>query len=395
MKQEDFCRALSRQAGEAPEAFHQRVEDFLAARVREEQDGKRRTYAPRWTLRRRLLVLALLAALLLGTAAMAARHWRMFDALHAQLGVQPPTADSVLQAELYRETVNGVTITVTEAGYDGKTLFVQYTYRLPHVSEPMGQYRRNGSTRLISQRELEQLAQYNVGWWVDALWINGACLDMPGGSGGTWSGSELPGELVRTEYWRLDRAGVQLTGDAVITLPVGAQPSAACRSALWDQETEQYALPEQGVVTFTLPTEDILRRVETLHSGLRTVTPDVTARVQELTLTPLMTYITLELTVNPASLAALREACGEGVYHADGTLLHAWTGADVFGGWMASLTLVDGEGQVLFPGHSGIDSCGSDRAEYLFPHLAQVPEELWLACVTEGVADMNTAIRVK
>lgn len=401
MKQEAFCRELSRLTGDVPEQFHQRVEAVLSEAVRQEanealqEENAWRRAAARWRLGRRAAVLTLLALLLLGTAAFAARKWGVFDALSAILGHQPPTADSVLQSDLYQTVVNGVTITVTEAGYDGKTLFVQYSYRLPGVTEPLGRNLKHGSQRYITPSELELLNRYHVGWWVDALWINGQSITMPGDSGGTWRGSEVPGELVRTEYWRLDKENIFLTGDVTITLPVGEKQPPEYRSTIFSKEAQQYTLPDRGVISFTLDTAKTLSRVITLRSGLQTVTPDVTARVAELTFTPLLTYITLDLTANPASVAAYREAYGEGVFGSDGSLMHAWDGADVFGGWMASLALVDGDGRLLFPGHSGILSCSSERAEYSFPYVQPVPEELWLAPVEGDVANLSEAIRVK
>lgn len=77
--------------------------------------------------------------MLLGTVAFAATHWRIFDVLSVFLGSQPPTADSVMQADLHQETLNGVELTIKEAGYDGRTLFLQYSYRIPEATEPFGE----------------------------------------------------------------------------------------------------------------------------------------------------------------------------------------------------------------------------------------------------------------
>ena len=45
----------------------------------------------------------------------------------------PVNADSIMQKELYRETVNGVEISILEAGYDGRTLLLRYSFRMPDV----------------------------------------------------------------------------------------------------------------------------------------------------------------------------------------------------------------------------------------------------------------------
>ena len=205
-------------------------------------------------------------------------------------------------------------------------------------------------------------------------------------------GSDVPGEIIRTEYWRLDNLDVFLTGKVDIALPIG-QP----QDAEYDKETRQYLLPDKGVVNFSFDAGDTAGSVVTLQPCVDTVTPDVTARVSEAAFTPLMTYITLELEANPDSLAAYKAVHGEGFCDQDGTMLWAYTGMDVYGGWISSLELVDGSGQRVFPGHPGNNGYSSTWAEFTYPYMdaQQLPEELWLAPVSGGAADMSTAIRVK
>ena len=64
-------------------------------------------------------------------------------------------------------------------------------------------------------------------------------------------------------------------------------------------------------------------------------------------------------------------------------------------GYIASLSLVDGEGRELFPGTWGNNGVGSAWAEFLYPAITDMPEELWLAPMDAGEADMTQAIRVK
>lgn len=397
MKQDDFCRQLREQTPDVSERFHRRVEDFLSEKAAQEAAPQTRnttrSAAPKG---RRVFVFALAAVLLLGTVAIAATHWRVFDIFHLLLGSQPPTADSVMQAKLHQETVNGVEITVREAGYDGRTLFLQYSYRLPEATGPMGEMGRDG-IRMLCEEDIALLISHNVGWWVDAFWINGQQMEMAGGSGGEDRGSEVPGEIIHTEYWRLDNIGVELTGKVEIAMPIGERQTAEYRSSLYDRATGEYRLPDRGVVTFTFDAGDALSRVVRETPNIATITPDVTVRVTEAAFTPLMTYITLAMEPDPESLAAYKEANGDGWYDADGTLLWEYTGQDVYSDWIMALRLVDGTGRQLFPEHTGCTGCGDDWAEFIYPYMdpAALPHELWLAPLEGGMADMTCAVRVK
>ena len=387
MKQETFFKELAALTPEMPESFHLRVEAFLGKKVREEAQApanpERRTLRTGGRIGRRALVIALIAALLLGTAALAATQWDIFRTLRVILGIQPPTADSVMQSVLCHETVNGVDITVREAGYDGRTLLLQYSFRLPDMAEPLD--------------DMEPVSRRGVGWWVDAFWINGQAMDMAADSGSDYTAGDVPGEIIRTDYWRLDNLGVTLSGEVEIALPIGEMQPAEYRRAIYDAETDQYTLPDRGIVTFRIDTGDTLSRVVTLYPDAEAVLPDVTARVTEAAFTPLMTYITLELAVNPASLEAYQAEHGMGYYAGDGTLIWAYGGADVFAEWAESLQLVDGAGEMLFPGYYGGNSLGNTWAEFIYPYLdaSALPEEMWLAPVRDGEADMTLAVRVK
>lgn len=400
MKQETFRCELQHLTPDVPEAFHQRVEAFLQEKVDQEVNMKESTKRALYMGGRfssRALIFALVAVLMLGTVAIAATQWGIFDSLGVILGTQPPTADSVMQANLHTETVNGVEITIKEAGYDGKTLFLQYSYRMADVTGPVGQVSAKTGDRLLSEDDLALLAEHNVGWWVDAFWVNGQPMDMANNSGGQYRGSEVPGEIIRTEYWRLDNLDVALTGKVEIALPIGEKQSAEYRKAIYNKEADQYTLPDKGVVTFAFDAKDILSRVVTTNPNIATVTPDVTVCVSEVAYTPLMTYITLAMEPNADVLAAYKAEHGEGFCDEDGNLLWAYTGLDVYGGWISELQLVDGNGSLVFPSHWGNNGCGETWAEFTYPYLdaENLPDELWLATVSDGVADMEYAIRVK
>lgn len=84
---------------------------------------------------------------------MAATHWNLFDALSFLTGANPTNADLVMRRNLYQTTVNNVEITVREAGYDGRTLLIQYAYRMLDVDTPLGLYREEFAGYPEDQRE--------------------------------------------------------------------------------------------------------------------------------------------------------------------------------------------------------------------------------------------------
>ena len=93
MKEEAFRRELKKLTPDVPESFHQSVETFLTQKVNQEVYMKATEKPAKRSMLfsgRRSLVFALVAVLLLGTVAIAATHWGMFDVLSHMLGAQPP-----------------------------------------------------------------------------------------------------------------------------------------------------------------------------------------------------------------------------------------------------------------------------------------------------------------
>ena len=215
---------------------------------------------------------------------------------------------------------------------------------------------------------------------------------MPDSSGQYLTGTGTPGELIEEDAWRLDNLGVFLEGEVRISLPIGEHQSP---DVLARDEEGRARLPENGVVTFTFDAEDALSRVRVLHPEGETVLPEVTVSVREAAFTPLMTYITLDLTVNPDAMAAFIDENGECVVDEDGEELWEYGPMDVFGAWTESLTLTDGEGNVLFPECIGPDAYSDLDASFLCPCVETMPDALYLAPVDdEGVADMEHAVRI-
>lgn len=405
MKKREYAAMIDRMIPETPPEFKQAMARSLND-IAQSEPMKAINKAKPTFGKRRALAMALVAALLLATVALAASQWHIFDVLSFLTGASPKNADQVMQGDLLKTTVNGVEIAVKEAGYDGKTLFIQYSYRMPDVTAPLGMFadEYKGSadygTEGIGEEELQLLYDRGVGWWIDHLWINGQGVDMPANSGASIGGSPIPGEIVQSEYWRLDNENVQLSGKAVISLPIG-QRQPLSDYTLKDHperydENKMLKLPEQGIVTFTLDTGDTLSRVTYAYPNVPAKSQNVTAQVSEVCYSPLMTYITLKLEGDADAIAAYKAENGDGFYAEDGkTLLWAYGGMEVFGDWVTSLALVDGEGRELFPDTYGNNGYSSDWAEFVYPAIEDPPGELYLAPFAGGAADMTQAVKVK
>lgn len=402
MNDKKFRQQMNELPDQVSERFHRAVNDTLAE-IEAQEQGEQLQRRPYNHGVRRVAAFALAAVLMFGTVAFAATQWGIFDTLGFMLGGQPVNEEAAMQKILHQETVNGVEITIHEAAYDGRTLFIQYSHRILDETEPFGVLDEKGNLKEgIRVESLQKLHDKNVGWWIDHFWINGQCVDMPNNSGAVETGTLNPGEIFRTEYWRLDNLDMELSGKVEIAMPLGeCQPLSDYYPGKdhpdkFDADGNMLK-PDKGLVTFTFDVGDVLSKVTTLHPNIETVTPDVTAKVSEAAFTPLMTYITLDLKGNPEALTAYKAEHGEGHRDKEGKLLWPYSALDVHNDYICSLTLVDGEGKMLFPDEYGNNGIGDSWAEFLYPYIApeNMPEELWLAPVAGDGVDMEYAIRVK
>lgn len=396
MKQTEFISRLNAITPEAPEHFSRHVDHVLEKIVRQEEEQMDQTRAKR--LGRRTLALVLAALLAVGSAALAAGYWGIFDALSHMLGSAPAAQDAQPVKVQHTETINNVEITIREAAYDGRTLFIQYSYRLLGETQPFGITDAEGNLQEgLPYEALQKLDACNIGWWVDHFWVNDQCMDMAANSGAVDTGTLVPGEILRTEYWRLDNLDVSLTGQVTVALPIGEKQPLVTRlehPECFDADGNMLK-PEKGLVSFTFDCGDMQQKIRTFAPSQQLVTPVVTVKVTEAAFTPLMSYITLSLEGSPEALERYKAVNGEGFCDSEGNLIFPYTQADVHHSYIASLALVDGSGQQLFPGHLGLNGVGDSWAEFLYPSLAELPEELWLAPVQLGTADLENAIRIK
>ena len=392
MNSNEFKEKLLTVTPDVPEHFHNRVEMTLENIVAQEAQMKESTKQAIKTAGRfsgRTLAIAIALVIMIAAVALAATQWNLFGALPHLAGESPVNADSVMQKDLHTETVNNVEISIKEAGYDGRTLLIQRSYRLLDVDRVLGE-----------QDNYEQMLwDRHVGWWIDHIWFNGKCMDMPGGSESIVTGSDVPGEIIITEAWRLYEEGVYLDGPTEISMPIGEIQDIDDYYHHPEKKDEEGNLlvPDKGIVTFTFDPGDIQSKVKTFHPEQETVLPELTAKVKEAVFTPLMTYITLDITVSPEAMAAY--IAENGVYYTDedGNPLWERDGLDIVDPWAMSLALVDGSGNILFPESEGYDGAWAEGAEYVYPYLENMPSELWMAPVdeeTEGV-DMSRAVLVK
>ena len=432
MKINEFKDRLASVTPEVPEHFHSRVEMTLENIVSQEAQMKESTKQAIRTagrFSRRTLVIALAIVLALGAIALAATQWHLFERISISYltGESPVNADSVMQRDLHSETVNNTEISIQEVGYDGRILMVQYSYHFLDVDKAFGVTLRDRYGDHIPEDELkeqggdpdkpvpgwsdeekmyETLASHNVGWWYDSIWVNGEEVNAPGGSEQGMDGTAVPGEIICTMVWRLNNNGVIVNGPIEISLPIG--DTSETEFPLDRDENGNSKKPEKGMITFTFDAGDIQSRVKTYYPDKETVLPEVTAKVREAAFTPLMTYIYLDLKVNPDAMAAFIAENGEYYKDEDGTELWPYTPLDILEGWIFSLELVDGNGNLIFPEHQGCEAGGSDSADFIYPYLEKIPDELYLAPVewpeededgnmdmSQVKVDMSQAVLVK
>lgn len=398
MKQNEFCRRLTNVTPEVPEHFSRRLDLTLEKLASQEQMKKepRMNYflGASGLFGRHASVILTVCFLLMTTAiAYAAIQWHMFDSLSFLIGKgMPKNAEKVLQSNLYQETINDVEITVREAAYDGRTLFLQYSYRMLDVDHP---FDKEG----LQESDIQLLKDHHVGWWIDSIWFNGIPMDIQENSGGVYCGSDVPGEIIVTDYCRMDNSNFPLTGPIQISLPIGDRQNLSEYNR--KSHPEKYfangrlKLPQKGIVTFTYNANDILSQIVTVHPNQEAILPLLTAKVTETVFTPLLTYISMDLQVSADAMERFIQDNGPGYKDQNGTVIFPYGGMDVFDAWIMSLELVDQEGTLLFPDHRGQNGFGNETAEFLYPALNPIPDELFLAPTQDGKADMTQAVRVK
>ena len=393
MKKREFVERLDAMLPQTPPCFHHALLQTLEEIAAEEKEGEEIIMTPvrkkSYTLAIVLAVVLLLAAV--ATAATLLRH----NVFEVTMGDVPSKGGEMIQYDLAEETVGNFEIKIREAAYDGMSLYIAYSIRDLTAEEPMGVAEAEDGIRYLSVEDAEKMADWNVGWWWDNIWIDGEAIDMPSMSGGEETGSDTPGELLSYQQYRLDQEGVFLTGDHVeIALPIGERQT--IDAIVRDPESGQVLLPEMGMVTFYL---DCSSRDEVVTATPNEVThgEQWDAQVSSVVYSPIQMYITLDWNVHEDAMEAYIAENGDG-YYIDGEKMWDYNGLDVCGGVIMSLELVKKDGTPVFAsmrGYYGCGGCGPEEAWFTFPYLEEYPEEMFLAPVGENGADMTQAIRVR
>ena len=329
---------------------------------------------------------------MLTAVAMAATQWHVFDIFHYMTGNDPVNAASVMQSNLYSGTVNDVKIDVRECGYDGKQLFMEYSFTLP------------GYDRVLTEEDglYEIVRPYGVDWWCDSIWFNGVGMNMPNNSSEERTPGANNGEVIVSQNWRLDNEGVVLNGPTEIILPIGKAIEdqdyyqRSIHPEHWDENSERIAPPEGTGVRFTFDPGDVSAMIKTEHPRYAARFDEVTISVDEVVYTPIMTYITYKMSPNLEVLAKYMEEHGIGQRDEYGKLMFPYTGVNVYGEWVSQMALVDKDGKQLFPDFLGNNGCSDTWAEFDYPYMENPPEELYMAYVDQnGNVDMTKSVRVK
>ncbi|NLO84492.1 MAG: DUF4179 domain-containing protein [Clostridiales bacterium] len=398
MNEKDFSRKFRQITPEVPQDFHQAMKSTLSNIVRDEHNNRGEIKVGR-RFSGRTLALALMIMLLLTTVAMALMNWTVFENI---IGAVPQNASKIMKSNLATVTVNNVEITIKEAGYDGMSLYLQYSHRMLDMDHPVGEVGEGDGKRYLTQEDMQEYSDYKVGWWIDNIWFDGKPMDMPAGSSGTTNGTEVNGEIIESQLWRLSVEDVYLDGKVEISLPIGERQD---RRAIYATKNEDgtLPLPEDGMVTFTLDTTLAQGDMIKTHPNIPTEFDTLTATVSEVVYTPIMAYINVDVDVKDEALADFIARNGDGFYGEEGELFWKYGPADVLDEWgVYSLVMVDGDGNLVLPNMReeygyiyGGSGYSTTSLEYLFPYLDQYPEEMYLVQSHEGVLDLDHKIKVK
>ncbi len=396
MKRKEIHNRMEQVIPEVPGIFHQAMEGTLGLICRQETAQRRENGMNIHTkrFRKRALILVMAAVLVAATAGIAAGlHFGLFETL---LGTGRNNGEAFIQRGLAKVSFNECDVEVKEAAYDGISLYLVYSVRERAATAPAGVYDERSKRWRADESSLPAMARDNIGWWVDHIWINGKSIDMPNMSGGEVTGSDTPGELLFYQMYRLDQEGVYLKDKVEIALPIGERQP--LDSLVIHKDPFSVELPQKGMVAFTLDASS-REGVVTTHPNQEKDMPEMTAKVSEVTYSPINLYITLDYAVKPEALAAYIAEHGEGEYGEDGKLLWKYEGIEIAEAWTMGLELVDGNGKPLLYdgalGYGGFQGGGKDRAWFMYPALETYPEAIFLAPMEGDTADMSLAVRVK
>jgi hypothetical protein len=385
MNKKEIRSQIEQITPDVPGAFHEAMEGTFGLICR--QEAARRSAnimnINRKSFKRRTLVLVIAAVLVIATAAIAAGlHYGLFDTL---LGAGRDNAEAFIQHDLAKVSFNECDVEVKEAAYDGISLYLMYSVRERAAKEPVGVYDDTIKRWVADESSLPAMQRDGIGWWTDSIWINGKGVNMPNMSGGDTMGSDTPGELLFYQLYRLDQENVYLDGKVQIALPIGGRQP--LDSLVIHKDIKSIELPEKGMVTFTLDAS-VRDKIVITHPNEEKDMPEMTAKVSEVNYTPLNLYITMDYSLKPqAGIAENGNSNAQDDYWGDKGISYA-----------LKLDLVDSSGKPVYEttqDFSGCQGAGQGKAWFMYPTLKTYPDEMFLAPVNNGMADMSLAVRVK
>ncbi|MEG0864059.1 MAG: hypothetical protein RSI32_06225 [Clostridia bacterium] len=367
---------------------------FAQIHQQEAQATPPRRYARRLSFGTVALIVLLLAAI--AVAATLLTH-NVFD---ITMGATPKNAAGITKYNLVKQSFSHCDIEVKEAAYDGMSLYIVYSIRDRNATELLGEVDEAGIRRPSDEGMIAMetaMAEDNIGWWRDNLWIDGKAVSMPAMSGGDTIAGEEPGELLFYMMYRLDQEKLYLNGtDVEIAMPIGEnQPF---ESLAQSAETGQLEKPNDGLITFHLDCS-IRSDVASTAPNVAVDLHDMTAKVSEAVYSPIQMYVTVDAQAKQDAMDAYIAKHGEGYVDEQGRMLWKYSGLDIIEPWVSILQLVDHEGKPVFDsmdGFYGYQGASKNQAWYTFPYMESYPDEMWLAPMDDkGMPDMATALKVK
>ena len=393
MKKNELKNELEASFPQASPLFGQAMRETLADIARAEAMKEDSVMKPMIT-KRRSVTLVLAAILLVATvAAAAALLYR--NVFVVTLGDTPQNAAAFTQRDLAKETVGNMEITVKEAAYDGMSLYILYSIRDLTATEPFGVIDQGTGERSWQAGDYDRIAELNVGWWLDNLWIDGERVSMPHMSHMEELPGEENGEILYYNMFRLDQEGLFFRGtDVEITMPIGEKQS--LETLTYSEDLGEYEKPEKGLVTFRMDCSG-REQVQTTEPNILMEGSRWSAKASRVIYSPIQLYITLEWAVKPEVLEAYIAENGDG-YYENGIKYWDYDGLEVCGSEIMNLSLVDENGKPVFESMEGFYGCGgagNTEAWYTFPYAEEYPKRMFLAPLEGDTADMSQAIQVK
>ncbi len=380
MKKKDIKGILSTQIEETPDVFHQSILHALDE-VQDTQPAPSVRVSP-LKPKRPVLLFVLLLLLLCALASAAVLTSNLFK---NTLGIEHVKDSDFVFVTHQQKEIDGVTLTLKEAAYDGMTLFVHYSIKDHNSTIPLGEYDNDAEQYVLTSEAYDSIFTMPVRWWADSIWVDGVERDMPVASQNQML-SENKEEIEWFDFYSLSDSDILPQGDTIhFDFPVGSPDKTRSK--------------EDRFLSFTLDAT-IQDRIQKITPNICTTTPLWHAKVTEVIFSPVQMYVNLSWGLQEGVLEKFIEKNGIGEYDENGTLLWTYDAMDAMpDNFMYHLWLVDEKGRRIGgneKGYFGMSWCGQDKAQFTFPYLEEYPQKLYLAVPSQdGRLDREHAIVIR